>query len=63
MEPPAKKSRKIFEDSESDTDDAQGGVAVPEFKINQDYARRFEYNKKREERQQCMLLLFWFSVF
>ncbi|CRG85716.1 Protein KRI1 [Talaromyces islandicus] len=56
MEPPAKRSRKIFEDSGSESeDDSQGGVAVPPesgFKINQEYARRFEYNKKREERQQ-----------
>lgn len=69
MEPPAKRSRKFFEDSGSESeDDTQGGVAVaPEtgFKINQEYARRFEYNKKREERQQRMLALsstFWPSA-
>jgi protein KRI1 len=56
MEPPSKKPRKLLEDSESDSDeDIQGGVSVPaDFKINAEYARRFEYNKKREERQQCM---------
>ncbi|EED20115.1 ribosome biogenesis protein Kri1 [Talaromyces stipitatus ATCC 10500] len=56
MEPPSKKPRKLLEDSESDSDsDSQGGVSVaPDagFKINEEYARRFEYNKKREERQQ-----------
>lgn len=60
MEPPSKKPRKFMEDSESDSDsDSQGGVSVaPDagFKINEDYARRFEYNKKREERQQRMLI-------
>jgi protein KRI1 len=60
MEPPSKKPRKFMEDSESDSDsDSQGGVSVaPDagFKINEDYARRFEYNKKREERQQCTLI-------
>lgn len=47
-----------MEDSDSDSDsDSQGGVSVAagaDFKINEEYARRFEYNKKREERQQCM---------
>lgn len=56
MEPPSKKPRKLMEDSDSDSDsDSQGGVSVaPDtgFKINEEYARRFEYNKKREERQQ-----------
>lgn len=59
MEPPSKKPRKLMEDSDSDSDsDSQGGVSVApgaDFKINEEYARRFEYNKKREERQQCML--------
>ncbi|OKL60520.1 hypothetical protein UA08_04204 [Talaromyces atroroseus] len=54
MEPPSKKPRKLLEDSESESDsDSQGGVTVPaDFKINEEYARRFEYNKKREEKQQ-----------
>ncbi|RAO64329.1 uncharacterized protein BHQ10_000341 [Talaromyces amestolkiae] len=56
MEPPSKKPRKLMEDSDSDSDsDSQGGVSVApgaDFKINEEYARRFEYNKKREERQQ-----------
>ena len=63
---PAKKPKLMLEDG-SDSDDASngmGGVALPGpapeaeeagFKINAEYARRFEYNKKREEVQQCEL--------
>lgn len=43
-------------DSASSSDESDGGVKVdvdePVFKINQDYAKRFEYNKKREELQR-----------
>lgn len=54
MEPPSKKMRKLLDDDSSDSGDDAGGVPVsklPEagFKINEDYAKRFEYNKKREE--------------
>ncbi|OJJ04100.1 hypothetical protein ASPVEDRAFT_136433 [Aspergillus versicolor CBS 583.65] len=59
MEPPAKKSRKLLEEeSSSDSEDDSGGVPLggsstgDAFKINEDYARRFEHNKRREERQQ-----------
>ncbi|KAJ5130940.1 uncharacterized protein N7515_006979 [Penicillium bovifimosum] len=55
MEPPSKKIRKLLEhDSDSDSDDAGGALlgkqsADSGFSINEDYARRFEHNKKREE--------------
>ncbi|KAB8236328.1 KRI1 family protein [Aspergillus alliaceus] len=56
MEPPAKRSRKLFDDdSSSDSGDESGGVPVNNadtFKVNEEYARRFEYNKKREEVQK-----------
>ncbi|KAF3394542.1 Protein kri1 [Penicillium rolfsii] len=58
MEPPSKKARTLWEDdSSSDSGDDAGGVSLtkaPEagFKINEDYARRFEHNKKREEVQK-----------
>ncbi|KAL4778582.1 KRI1-like family-domain-containing protein [Aspergillus varians] len=59
MEPPAKKSRKFLDDeSSSDSGDESGGVALgglstgAAFKINEDYARRFEHNKRREEMLQ-----------
>ncbi|KAJ5514274.1 KRR1 interacting protein 1 [Penicillium fimorum] len=56
MEPPSKKMRKLLDqDSDSDSGDDAGGVLLNKqspdagFKINEDYARRFEHNKKREE--------------
>ncbi|CAG8091374.1 unnamed protein product [Penicillium salamii] len=56
MEPPSKKMRKLLEhDSDSDSGDESGGVLLGKqspdagFKINEDFARRFEHNKKREE--------------
>jgi hypothetical protein len=59
MEPPAKRSRKLLEDdSSSDSGDESGGVPLGDssegvtFKINEEYARRFEHNKRREEMQQ-----------
>ena len=48
------------------TSDEHGGVALghgglnsPQngFKINEDFARRFEHNKKREELQRCQWAL------
>ena len=60
MEPPSKKMRKLLDDeSSSDSENDAGGVSIsksPEagFKINEEYARRFEHNKKREEVQKCM---------
>jgi protein KRI1 len=54
--------RKLMEhDSDSDSGDEAGGVLLGKqspdagFKINEDYARRFEHNKKREEVARRML--------
>ncbi|KAJ5740452.1 hypothetical protein N7493_000324 [Penicillium malachiteum] len=58
MEPPSKKMRTLLDDdSSSDSGDDAGGVSIGKstdagFKINEDYAKRFEYNKKREEVQK-----------
>ncbi|KAJ9202532.1 hypothetical protein DTO164E3_2972 [Paecilomyces variotii] len=60
MEPPAKKPRTLLDDSSSESEGESGGVRLngdkatgePVLKINEEYARRFEYNKKREEKQQ-----------
>lgn len=45
-----------FLDDDSDSDDSNGGAKLeePEFKVNEEYAKRFEHNKKREELQKRM---------
>ncbi|RMZ67140.1 ribosome biogenesis Kri1 [Pyrenophora seminiperda CCB06] len=47
-EPPAKKAKLLdnTDDEADDDDDGQGGVSL---KVNEEYARRFEHNKKRAE--------------
>lgn len=67
MEPPSKKARKLLDDdSASDSGDESGGVPIGKqseddgFMINEEYAHRFEHNKKREEMQKCTSL---FSLF
>ncbi|KAF7712147.1 Uncharacterized protein PECH_004217 [Penicillium ucsense] len=57
MEPPSKKARTLWEEDSNESGDESGGVSLTKgsgtgFKINEDYARRFEYNKKREEVQK-----------
>ena len=61
MEPPTKKPRKLFDndsESSSESENENGGVSIGNgdtgFKVNDEYARRFEHNKKREELQQRM---------
>ncbi|KAJ5586959.1 uncharacterized protein N7459_002724 [Penicillium hispanicum] len=56
MEPPSKKMRTLL-DEDSDSGDDAGGVPIGKssgggFKINEEYAKRFEHNKKREEVQK-----------
>ncbi|EGC41067.1 ribosome biogenesis protein Kri1 [Histoplasma capsulatum var. duboisii H88] len=59
MEPPAKKQKKLLMDDDSSNDSSDDGGALLGngnnnigFKVNEEYAKRFEYNKKREEIQQ-----------
>lgn len=56
MAPDAKSAkRKLLDDSDSDSESDNGGAPVAadsSFKVNEEYARRFEHNKKREERQR-----------
>ncbi|KAG5979587.1 hypothetical protein E4U55_004997 [Claviceps digitariae] len=51
---PKKSKRNLMDDSDSDSDSDEGGAQLDTsgFKVNEEYARRFEYNKKREERQK-----------
>ena len=54
--------RNLMEDSDSDSD---GGAKIEGFKVNEEYARRFEHNKKREEKHRCKLIrlsMTWFPV-
>jgi protein KRI1 len=46
-------------DDESSNEDESPGVQLdqPDFKINEEYAKRFEFNKKREEKHKCEFLL------
>ena len=58
-EPPAKKARMMLDNESGSEDGSQlGGVELGPrslnggeggFKVNEEYARRFEHNKKREE--------------
>jgi protein KRI1 len=50
----------LLDDSDSSSEDESGGGALLEeagFKINEEFAKRFEHNKKREElqRRECTL--------
>ncbi|KAL2752708.1 hypothetical protein ACRALDRAFT_1083349 [Sodiomyces alcalophilus JCM 7366] len=54
-EKPSKKAKTKAKLLDSDSEDSDGGVDLAntsELKINEEYARRFEHNKKREERQR-----------
>lgn len=62
---PQKKARKLLESDGSGEDTASppGGVAVTNgtkidegnaFQVNQEFARCFEHNKKREELHRCI---------
>lgn len=48
-------AKVLLSDNGSDSSDSEtGGADIGEnFKVNQKYAERFEYNKKREERAKC----------
>lgn len=45
---------------DSDSDGEDGGAKIEDsgFKINQDFAKRFEHNKKREEKQKRLYLIY-----
>jgi protein KRI1 len=65
MEPPSQKAGRMLlgdSSSEDDSEEDRGGVALgsrdnltsePSFKVNEEFARRFEHNKKREELHRC----------
>ncbi|KAJ6444731.1 Solute carrier family 35 member E3 [Purpureocillium lavendulum] len=50
----AKRSKRtLLEDSDSDSDDGGANLETSGFKVNEEYAKRFEHNKKREERHSA----------
>ncbi|KAF5661696.1 KRI1-like protein [Fusarium heterosporum] len=51
-EDPKNSKRNLLDDSDSESEDGGAAIAAPDFKVNEDFARRFEHNKKREERQR-----------
>jgi protein KRI1 len=48
--------KDLLSDESSDSDDGGAKLDSSDFKVNQDFARKFEYNKKREEKQRRMYL-------
>jgi protein KRI1 len=47
-EPPVKRA-KLLPDESDDEDPGSSGPEKPALKINEEFAKRFEHNKKREE--------------
>lgn len=52
---PPKSTLLYDSDSASSSDESGGGAKLeePGFKINEEYAKRFEHNKKRAELHRC----------
>ncbi|KAJ9154835.1 Protein kri1 [Pleurostoma richardsiae] len=44
--------KSLFDDSDEDREDGGAELQAPALKINEDYAKKFEHNKKREEKQR-----------
>ena len=64
VSPPEKRAKLLLDDENSDSDGSQmQGVSIISdaakdyntgFTVNEEFARRFEHNKKREELHRCM---------
>jgi protein KRI1 len=57
---PPKSTLLYDSDSASSSEDESGGgakLADPGFKINEEYAKRFEHNKKRAELHRCQSII------
>lgn len=48
----AAKKVNLLDDSDSDDEDGGANIAAPQLKVNEEFAKRFEHNKKREEMQR-----------
>jgi protein KRI1 len=51
-ERPAKKTKLLDNTDDEGSDSEDDGVALEPLKVNEEYAARFEHNKKRAERQR-----------
>lgn len=61
--PSAKPTKMRIDDSDSESDSETGGAKLANgFKVNEEYAKRFEHNKKREELQRCRFLAQFFYI-
>lgn len=47
--------KNLFDEADSGSEGIGGDADSKDLKINENYARRFEHNKKREERQRRKL--------
>lgn len=61
-ENPKRTKRSLLDDSDSESEDGGAPVTATGFKVNEEFARRFEHNKKREERQRRMDSTFFISI-
>lgn len=52
VEDPQRNKRTLLDDSDSESEDGGAAVTGTDFAVNEEFARRFEHNKKREEKQR-----------
>ncbi len=45
-------AKDLLSSESSDSDDGGAELDASDLKVNQDFARKFEHNKKREEKQK-----------
>ena len=45
-------ARDLLSSESSDSEEGGAQLGASDLKVNQDFARRFEHNKKREEKQR-----------
>jgi protein KRI1 len=49
-EPPAKKAKLLDHSDDEPDSDQEGGISL---KVNEEYAKRYEFNNKRAEKHRC----------
>jgi protein KRI1 len=59
-EPTKVQKQSLMDDSDASSDESMGGVKLeePGFKINEEYAKRFEHNSKRAELHRCWSIFY-----